>query len=92
MAVERLKREGHSMEINTFDTGFKDKSLNDLLSSGALDKMDLIIGAYYPNHNKELGKFAKEKGIPLVIPFSNKKDELSNNPMAFFVNTLQLKR
>ena len=89
MAVERLKREGHSMEINTFDTGFKDKSLNDLLSSGALDKMDLIIGAYYPNHNKELGKFAKEKEIPLVIPFSNKKDELFNNPMAFFVNTLQ---
>ena len=89
MAVERLKREGHSFEINTFDTGAKEKSLDSLISSGALDRMDLIIGAYYPNHNKELGRFVKEKDIPLVVPFSNKKDELYNNPMAFFVNTLQ---
>ena len=51
--------------------------------------MDLIIGAYYPNHNKELGRFVKDKDIPLIVPFSNKKDELYNNPMAFFVNTLQ---
>ena len=89
MAVERLKREGHSFEINTFDTGAKEKSLDSLISSGALDRMDLIIGAYYPNHNKELGRFVKDKDIPLVVPFSNKKDELYNNPMAFFVNTLQ---
>ena len=89
MAVERLKREGHSLEVNTFDTGAKEKSLDSLISSGALDRMDLIIGAYYPNHNKELGRFVKEKDIPLVVPFSNKKDELYNNPMAFFVNTLQ---
>ena len=89
MAAERLKREGHSFEINTFDSGFKDKSLDSLISSGALDEMDLIIGAYYPNHNKELGRFVQDKDIPLVIPFSNKKDELHKNPMAFFVNTLQ---
>lgn len=89
MAVERLKRENHSFEINTFDSGFKDKSLGTLIGSGALDNMDLIIGAYYPEHNKQLGRFAAEKEIPLVIPFSNKQDELYNNPMAFFVNTLQ---
>ena len=89
MAVERLKREGHSFEINTFDTGAKEKSLDSLISSGALDRMDLIIGAYYPNHNKELGRFVKDKDIPLIVPFSNRKDELYNNPMAFFVNTLQ---
>ena len=89
MAVERLKREGHSFEINTFDTGAKEKSLDSLISSGALDKMDLIIGAYYPNHNKELGRFVKDKDIPLIVPFSNRKDELYNNPMVFFVNTLQ---
>ena len=89
MAVERLKSEGHSFEISTFDTGAKEKSLDSLISSGALDRMDLIIGAYYPNHNKELGRFVKDKDIPLIVPFSNRKDELYNNPMAFFVNTLQ---
>lgn len=89
MAAERLKNEKHSFEINTFDSGFKEKSLDSLINSGALDNMDIIIGAYYPNHNKQLGCFAFEKKIPLVIPFSNRKDELYNNPMVFFVNTLQ---
>lgn len=89
MAVERLKREKHSFEINTYDSGFSDNSLDSLIQSGALDNMDLIIGAYYPVHNRQLGKFALERRIPLVIPFSNKQDELYNNPMVFFVNTLQ---
>ena len=89
MAVERLKREKHSFEINTFDSGFKDNSLDSLITSGALDNMELIIGAYYPNHNRQLAKFAREKNIPVVIPFSNKEKELYNNPMVFFVNTLQ---
>lgn len=89
MAAERLKRENHSFEINTFDSGFKDKSLDSLIGSGALDNMDLIIGAYYPNHNKQLGRFAAEKEIPLVVPFSNRQDELYSNPYVFFVNTLQ---
>lgn len=89
MAVEKLKRENYSFEVNTFDSGFKDKSLGALIGSGALDNMDLIIGAYYPEHNRQLGRFAAEKEIPLVVPFSNKQDELYNNPMVFFVNTLQ---
>lgn len=89
MAVERLKREKHSFEINTYDSGFSDNSLDSLIRSGALNDMNLIIGAYYPNHNKQLGRFASERRIPLVIPFSNKQDELYNNPMVFFINTLQ---
>lgn len=89
MAAEKLKNEKHSFEINTFDSGFKDKSLDSLINSGALDNMDIIIGAYYPNHNNQLGQFALEKKIPLVIPFSNKQDKLYRNPMVYFVNTLQ---
>lgn len=89
MAVERLKEMGYSFEINTFDSGTQENSLNELLSSGALDKMELIIGAMYPKHNKELAKFAQEKGIPLVIPFTNKEKEIYNNPMVYCVNVLQ---
>lgn len=89
MAVEQLKREGHSFEINTFDAGKKEQSLDSLLSSGSLDNMDLIIGATYSGHNKELATFAKEKEIPLVIPFANKEDEIYRNPMVYIVNSQQ---
>ncbi len=89
IAVEKLKRYGYSFEINTFDSGRKDKSLEPLFASGRLDNMDIIIGAHYPEHNKQLARFAKEKEIPLVIPFTSKEDEIFRNPMVYIVNTMQ---
>ena len=89
MAVEKLKRYGYSFEINTYDSGRKDESLEPLLASGKLDNMDIIIGAHYPEHNKQLARFAKEKEIPLVIPFTSKEDEIFRNPMVYVVNTMQ---
>lgn len=89
MAVKELKENGHSYEINTFDSGHKYASLESLLSSGSLNGMDIIIGALYPNHNKELAKFAKEHNIPLVIPFTSKEDEIFRNPMVYIVNSMQ---
>ena len=41
MAVKKLKEEGYSFKISTFDSGHMEESLDSLLSSGALDKMDI---------------------------------------------------
>lgn len=89
MAVEQLKREGYSFVINTYDAGQKDASLDSLLASGALDNAELIIGASYTKHCKELAKYAKEREIPLVIPFASKKDEAINNPNVYVANGIQ---
>ncbi|MBO7302488.1 MAG: LysM peptidoglycan-binding domain-containing protein [Bacteroidaceae bacterium] len=89
MAVEKLKNAGYSFEINTYDSGHKGTSLNNLLATGKLNNMDLIIGALYPEHNKELSIFAQKYDIPLVIPFTNKSNELFRNPMAYFINAPQ---
>ena len=89
MAVKELKEEGYSFNISTFDSGHMEESLDSLLSSGALDGMDLMIGALYQNHNKELANFAKKNNIPLVIPFTSKEDEIFRNPMVYVVNSIQ---
>lgn len=89
MAVEQLKEEGYSFVINTYDAGQKESSLDSLLASGELDDVELIIGASYPKHNKELAKYAKEREIPLVIPFASKKDEAINNPYVYIANGIQ---
>lgn len=89
MAAKDLKEKGHSYEINAFDSGHKEESLDTLFESGALDGMDIIIGALYANHNKELAKYAKEKNIPLIIPFTSKEDEIFRNPMVYIVNSIQ---
>lgn len=89
MAVERLKQYGYSFEIHAFDTGKESNSIVPLLNSGSLDGMNIIFGALHPRHNKELARFAKEKEIPLVIPFTSKEDEIFRNPMVYVVNTMQ---
>ena len=89
MAVEQLKREGYSFTINTYDAGHKDKSLDSLLKSSAFEDVEMIFGASYPKHCKELAKFAKEREIPLVIPFSSKKDEAVGNPTVYVANGIQ---
>ena len=89
MAVEELKEQGYSFEISTYDSGNASNSLEPLLSSGELDHMDILIGALYPKHNKQLADFAKSKEIPLVIPFTSKEDEIFRNPMVYVVNTMQ---
>lgn len=89
MAVEKLKRFGYSFEIHTFDSGKESQSLEPLLASGELDNMDIIFGALYPKHNKQLADFARNKEIPLVIPFTSKEDEIFRNPMVYVVNTMQ---
>lgn len=89
MAVERLKRFGYSFEIHTYDSGKESSSLAPLLASGKLDNMDIIFGALYPKHNKELAEFAQKRDIPLVIPFTSKEDEIFSNPMVYVVNTIQ---
>ena len=88
MAVEELKREGYSFIINTYDAGPKDKSLDSLFASGALDYTELIIGATYSSHTKELAQFAKKNEIPLVIPFSSKTEEAIDNPMVFVASSV----
>ena len=89
MAVEQLKREGYSFVINTYDAGHKDNSLDSLLTSSAFDDVELIIGASYPKHSKELAQFAKKREIPLLIPFSSKKDEAIDNPTVYIANGIQ---
>lgn len=89
LAVERLKDEGHSYDIHTYDSRESTQSLDSLIGSGALDKCDIIIGALYPEHNKQLATYAKQHNIPLVIPFTVKEDEIYNNPKVFIANALQ---
>ena len=89
MAVETLKNEGHSFEINTYDAGESTQSLDTLISSGKLNDCDIIFGALYPNHNKQLATFAKQHDIPLVLPFAVKEDDVYANPKAYITNALQ---
>jgi hypothetical protein len=89
LAVETLKNEGHSFDIHTYDSGESTETLDKLITSGSLDDCDIIFGALYPTHNKQLATFAKQHNIPLVLPFTVKEEEIYSNPQTYITNALQ---
>ena len=87
MAVEKLKEQGCSFTINVYDSGSKENSLDSLISSRALDEMDIIFGAYYDNHCRELIEYSNSRQTALVIPFSRNLKYVKENPFANIVLT-----
>ncbi len=89
LALETLKNEGYSFDIDVYDSGESTQTLDSLITSGALNECDIIFGALYPTHNKQLATFAKQHNIPLVFPFTVKEDVIYSNPQAYITNALQ---
>jgi LysM repeat protein len=89
MAADSLKRTGTSLDLYIYDSGKSIASLNALLAKGEMKQMNIIFGPMHQEQIKPLAKFAHENGIRLVIPFSQRGNEVFNNPDIFQINTPQ---
>ena len=89
MAVDSLKRTGTSLDLYVYDSGKEVSTLNAILSKNEMKKMDIIFGPMHQNQIKPLSDFAKKNDIRLVIPFSQKGEEVFNNPAVYQINTPQ---
>lgn len=83
LAIDKLKREGINVHLNVFDTRASDYDLKELMRSGDLDELDLIIGPVTFDAVQEVAAFAKEKQINFINPLSSNTDVLVDNPFAF---------
>ena len=89
MAVDSLKHQGVSMDIYTYDTKGSEQTVKQLLAGQQLKGMDVI---FSPNHTATtqlLAEFARQHQIRLVVPFSNKVDQVFTNPQVYQINTPQ---
>lgn len=89
MAVDSLKRTGTSLDLYVYDSGKDLSTLNTILAKDELKKMNVIFGPMHQNHIKPLSEFAEKNDIRLVIPFSQKGEEVFNNPAVYQINTPQ---
>lgn len=89
MAVDSLKRTGTSLDLYVYDCGKDIATLNTILTKSEMKKMDIIFGPMHQKQIKPLSDFAKANDIRLVIPFSQKGEEVFNNPSVFQINTPQ---
>ncbi len=89
LAVDSLRTEGMSIELHTYDTGGKDKLIDDLLVKPEIRDLDVLFGPYYTNHIDMAADYTQARHITMVVPFSSKDDKVFNMAQVFQVNTPQ---
>ncbi len=83
LGLDTLGKRGVHAEVTVFDTDRDASVVDSLLRSGALDKMDLIIGPVYPSNLSLVAEWARSRQIPVVSPLSRKEEFLHFNPYTF---------
>ena len=86
LALEDIKKEGISVILQVYDTGTGTKEIPGILKLKEMENIHLLIGGLSEEQISLLSRFAKEKRIPYVIPFS-KSNEPFTNPNVYQINT-----
>jgi LysM repeat protein len=86
LALDSLKREGLSINLNVYNTGKSAEQAKRLLMEAGLQKANLIIGPVYPECQKPISDFAMENRIPMISPLAQNNYLLESNPLFFQAN------
>lgn len=86
LALEDLKKNKISVDLQIFDTGTKTDIIPGILKKESLKNINLIIGGLSDPQIKLISNFAYENNIPYVIPFSSNSDETLSKYNVYQVN------
>lgn len=87
LAVNELKKDGRSLDLHVYDTGSENSSVSPILSKPEMKYMDIIFGPKYEGHISEAASFARENGIPIVLPVHSSDEDLISNSYVYQLNT-----
>lgn len=76
LAMERIKEQGISLEVYTFDTQLGIAKINDILKNGIPKTVDMIIGPAYPEQVAIVADYAKKNNVIQIVPFTS---QISNS-------------
>ena len=87
LASDSLRTLGLNINLHTYDIKSDTVEVTELIRSGKLADMDLIIGPVYSNNLLIVSEYAKGLGIPVVspVPLLN-NSALTDNPYLFMAN------
>lgn len=86
MAVDSLRQMGIKVRLDVYDTEQKPAKVKSLVASGDLEHADLIIGPVFPNEQKEISDYARERQITVVSPLSASDEVTKGNPYFIQIN------
>jgi LysM repeat protein len=83
LAIDSLRKSGLSVTLTTYDTERDRTRTYEILNKPELREMDLIIGPVNFWNFEIVAEFARRHEIPLISPFSSRKDIVNFNPWVF---------
>jgi hypothetical protein len=86
-AVDSLEKQGMPLDLFVHDSRSQNSSVNEVISSGDLDSMDLIIGHVNANEAKALATAAAGKNIPFINATYPNDAGVTNNPNFVILNS-----
>jgi hypothetical protein len=85
IGINSLREKGIVVNLYAFDTKKDAFTTQELIESGELDGMDLLIGPLYPETVKLVSDFSLKKRINMFNPLSSNSDLIENNPFCFLL-------
>ena len=86
IALDSLKEKNINAEIYTFDSHRDSSSVADIISSGKLSQMDIVIGPVYQKEYVMVSDYCKQNGIWSVFPMNTRNKTIESNPYVIQIN------
>ena len=79
MGLDSVRMAGHSVNLSLYNTAHDYNRVSEIISSGALDKADLVVGPVYEDELIPVAAALQDKQIPIVSPLANLAQTTSNS-------------
>ncbi|MBE6194654.1 MAG: LysM peptidoglycan-binding domain-containing protein [Rikenellaceae bacterium] len=71
VGLDSVRMSGHSINLNLYNTAHDYNRVEQIISSGALDKVDLVVGPVYEDELLPVATALQRRNIPIVSPLAN---------------------
>ena len=79
IGLDSVRMSGHSVNLSLYNTAHDYNRVAEIISSGALDRADLVVGPVYEDELIPVATALREKGTPIVSPLANLTQTASNS-------------
>lgn len=86
VAMDTLRSRGINAEIFVFDSHRDSTVISDLVQSGKLSQMDMVIGPVFQKEYAIVADYCRKNAIWSVYPMNSQNPELSRNPYSIQIN------
>jgi len=81
IAVDSLRKTGLNLNLYVYSLETSPSATSALLKKPEMEKMNLIVGMLFNRDFEIVASWAKDHGIPVVSPISERESQVEGNPM-----------